>query len=1525
MDTGGKNVPDTVKWRQQQLAAGTRSFETLRTWDGEQSRAFEELSFQLLKEDAPLGSKVIRTGNPDGGVEWYASLTDGSEVGWQAKHVHGIDALLIAMTGSVERVAKERPQLRKLIFAISWNLSTGTQGGERKSQRQKYEDKIETWKSTIAGAENIEFELVQGSNLLDRLSHPTHRGRAWFWWGDLVLGAEWLQRRFEEETSIASAKYRPELQVDVPIQEDLLALGFDSSSLAYLTALTGGIISAATDVKLWTHLDDDELKSLQVEANLQISTLKALAKDQNIVADVVASSLTPLLKSCEACLDAIEEAHERLQALEASWRRLPEEQRTKDSPTSSSSGSAQVLQSAIQDLQAWLHEQSGRLLKQATYLLSGPAGSGKTHLLLDATGRALADDRPAVFLSGARMGNGDLWAGIADQLGLGQIGADELLGAMDAAGEAASLTGCRFLIIIDALNETPSSEYWRARLPALRAKVAKYKNIALVVSCRDTYEDIIFDVSEKNHFFRQVHPGFAEREIEATERYFGHYNLDLPKIPLLAPEFSLPLFLRMFCESMAGMHQPDFTHGHLGRISVFEQYLEAKIDIIARRYNTAATSTYEIQSTKRRIRGAFDILVDHLSTARHEQINLLIAEQKIASDSEVDAPRILGLLQEEGLLVRESSFSLDGEHQEVLRVVFQAFSDFLIVKRRVDVSTDVLKDRSLQKWLLDECSLGVVEAATILFPERFQVELPDFLEIKLAENTLGAATPADFPSDRAWRIHHSLVVSLPYRDPKSVSTRTVALLTEAMPYMRNEDIYRLLFMIAPQPSHRLNGYALHRHLVKQKMPMRDRTFGFATYHAFDDQFGPVVRLARWAAGGPYPTYAPEVIELACIPLCWLLSSPNRRMRDWVSKALVQLLKGHLGVMLSLTERFWTVDDPYVVQRIIGIAYGALLRSTEEHHKEATLLVQKISDLVFTKPISADELLLDSARGIVRWGVGQGLVPEASLESLVRPYGLPSLGSPPTEESLMAKYEGHPDAPYESTYKSILYSVFSLGDFGNYVIEPTAHYFSSRNRGQDEFKDTRRVRLINSRWNKFLGSLDASQKLSMESYLKDPQPFSLDPLTLMMKNVPDPLSDEQRSLWEASWWHPPVTSDDTYPEDRIRRWIFERVVTLGWTPESFGKEDRSLDRGRGREGHKPERWGKKYQWMAYHEALARLADNQETSRRFDEAEPYEGLHQMTGERDIDISLPPIPFEYFNRRDSRADVRTDAWRPSPISIPYWPPSALNLRKFRSDVSLFLADTASEPSVSESIKLVDSEGDTWILLEGSIKQSDPFADKPWLGIQQLVLVDTFLAPKRDARKLVKELSSADRDVLRSVSDWHGHTDCCFVGEIGRHGPRCPHRNQTLKQTRIGGQRLEVVSPVELYTWEGSLLDCSIEVSATTVLPSTFIQQSRVLSFEQQGPSWLDSTKTLAFTNYQDNKGPSHGFLVRGAFLQKFLADHDLELVISHWLERMELKSDYADNELHPRVEVQTAARLDKNLKLHCAEPKRTERDLD
>jgi hypothetical protein len=119
-------------------------------------------------------------------------------------------------------------------------------------------------------------------------------------------------------------------------------------------------------------------------------------------------------------------------------------------------------------------------------------------------------------------------------------------------------------------------------------------------------------------------------------------------------------------------------------------------------------------------------------------------------DKGADATRIVGLLQEEGVLTRERLYLGDGRYGEGVRIVFQAFADFLLLKRRIALSGDPLNDAALKMWLTEECSWGVTEAATILFPEAYDVELPDLLG---ARSTNGWPTTNCWPASRTTTRH----------------------------------------------------------------------------------------------------------------------------------------------------------------------------------------------------------------------------------------------------------------------------------------------------------------------------------------------------------------------------------------------------------------------------------------------------------------------------------------------------------------------------------------------------------------------------------------------------------------------------------------------------------------------------------------------------------------------------------------------------------------------------------------------------
>ena len=91
--------------------------------------------------------------------------------------------------------------------------------GERKSARQKFEDRKTSWRQRIPGAERVRIDLWSGGDLLQRLvGHPNQRGIEKFFWDEEVFSTAWCQRRLEISLQAAGERYSPELHVDLPVR-----------------------------------------------------------------------------------------------------------------------------------------------------------------------------------------------------------------------------------------------------------------------------------------------------------------------------------------------------------------------------------------------------------------------------------------------------------------------------------------------------------------------------------------------------------------------------------------------------------------------------------------------------------------------------------------------------------------------------------------------------------------------------------------------------------------------------------------------------------------------------------------------------------------------------------------------------------------------------------------------------------------------------------------------------------------------------------------------------------------------------------------------------------------------------------------------------------------------------------------------------------------------------------------------------------------------------------------------------------
>lgn len=802
-------------------------FHGIRHWDNSKERAFEELCFQLREPDDPA-TELIKPGDPDGGYEWYVRHKNGVEWGYQAKYTFNTTSLLGLMEASLKTVVKKRPNCRRLIFIIPYDLPDAPGQGERKSAQQKFEDRRKNWKTRIAGAKRVRIELISGGKLLERLAaHPAHRGISWFFWHEDVFSPEWCAKRLAITVEAAGKRYSPELHVKLPVAFALEGLAGSETFWDRYYRRRLAVIAAGRRVSVRQHTGLGKTTELR-------NLTGALTE----WAEQVQESYPPPQRLPS---DSVLELSGKLrQAADAAYPEPPAD----PDPGAPDAGrnlraALNQLSNAIYAFNELISSGAGQAAACGALLMTGEAGQGKTHLFCDAGQRVLDRNHPALVLLGQQLSGRHFWTEFAERVGLGPVGGEVLLDAMRAAAKAA---GHPFVLLIDALNESGEPEAWREELPALLAELKDDPWISLGFSVRSTFLRVVLPAEELGGFARADHPGFEGRELEATEQFFDHYGLEHPRVPLLTPEFTNPLFLRLYCEGLEGLGvtAPAADEAHVSE--VFARYLEWKASRIEQ--------TLALDPHGQAVTRALDAFGEAVTEAGREQLprQQTAALIDALAPGKTDWPKTLfGQLLSEGLLAADVAYDFDsGDYQPTIRFEFQRFADFRIAASLIEehASAAALKraltsGKPLRDTLLN-APTNWIEALSVLVPERFGVELLDAASWRLGD-----------ARRHSWK--RAQMRSLITRRTDAVSDRAVELARKSARDSRglNELFLDLLLTVAPVPNHPLNSEYLHRVLLTRAMPDRDASWGIATFYMWGEQ-GPLDRLIRWASRGPHP-------------------------------------------------------------------------------------------------------------------------------------------------------------------------------------------------------------------------------------------------------------------------------------------------------------------------------------------------------------------------------------------------------------------------------------------------------------------------------------------------------------------------------------------------------------------------------------------------------------------------------------------------------------------------------------------------
>lgn len=614
-------------------------------------------------------------------------------------------------------------------------------------------------------------------------------------------------------------------------------------------------------------------------------------------------------------------------------------------------------------------------------VIKGEAGCGKSHLLGDVASNRIADGLPTVLLLGTDFAGDTYEATITSKVGFtGTF--QEFLSSFNQIGVQ---VGSRALLMIDALNEGPQAVLWKDRLSGLIKSLKDYPAIGLVVSVRDTYfNDVIPDGVEDDLKATIIeHKGFKGLEYEAVRQFCLAYELNLPNVPILTPEFCNPLFLKIICDTLEASGEKDFPKGFNGVSALFSQYFnnldkkfaEKRIDYKYRNVVSAAVK----------------LLAFPVFEAEYNLLKMQDAD-KIIQQNFPGCPYLLADLIDNNVLLKTKSQYSD-EKEDCVVFSYQRISDFIIAREIVAKYQDwelfaenINTDKALRSIFVDNhwSFKGILEAMAILIPEKYAREITDvirFIPEEEYERTYYTCLDT---------ISEAQINSLCWRSIESINKEAIRqFLGSSYCSIDSDGWYYKLVELSTIPNHPFNADYFHALMMGLTMPKRDGIFQsfFNGCAGYDDDkcANPLRRLIDWAwSDGVSEKADPESARLAAIMLCWLLSSTYIKHRDEATKALVNLLSEQVDVLIDTLRLFEDVDDMYVYERLYAVAYGVALRTSSRNG--LTNLARYVYKTIFkhNNP-PKDVLLRDHARNIVEYAKYKVELTAVDMKKVRSPY------------------------------------------------------------------------------------------------------------------------------------------------------------------------------------------------------------------------------------------------------------------------------------------------------------------------------------------------------------------------------------------------------------------------------------------------------------------------------------------------------------------------------------------------------------
>ncbi|PEQ84666.1 hypothetical protein CN481_22120 [Bacillus sp. AFS006103] len=1343
----------------------------IRTYNNSQNNAFEELVCQLARdEDISQKKEFYRIAAPDGGVEAYCVLNNGDEYGWQAKFFSEMGkSQWNQLTESFKTALEKHPKLKKYYICIPLDRQD-PRINNQKWFMDRWNDKVQEWTSFALGrGREIVFEYWGSSELIHRLSQKKHAGRTLFWFSEEEFSDEWFENHLGSSISNLGRRYTPELNVELEIAK---TFDFISRNDSFRKSLKEKfhelllIINKAVNKLSQLPMMNELSKINDAKDNLELFYLLSQKREMDKLD----------LASIEKNINIIENAllhYERF---------INESKKENKGTTDYNKFEINNLWNVLYELTNIIQGKSMQLTNHPILLLSGPAGAGKSHLLADIATNKMTENKACVLLLGQHFSSEESpWTQILRNLLRVNCNESELLGALNAKAEA---QGERLLFIIDAINEGRGKYFWPQHIRGFVKDFKKYPWLGLVLSIRSTYDRLIVqeEIISNNKIIKINHSGFQGIEYYASGFFFSQYNIEQPSVPLLHPEFSNPLFLKLFCEGLFRAGMTKIPKGYGGISSIIDFFIEG-ID-----NKLSMPSYFDYPSGRKLVRRVIDGLIEYKLKNELEYVTYedayAIADKLLSKFS--DKRRFLDALISEGVLSKNLIWVSKGQHEEYVYLAYERFEDHFTASHLLDSHLDNCDIETIFKnncngmfaGYIDNLNIkqGILDALSIQIPERTDKELYELVDDKQKASRL---------------VKESFINSLIWRKPETIKESTKEYVNK---YLLGDQFtfnlfFQMVYSVSTDPNHFYNADSLHNFLMKFTLAERDSFWTTYLQDQYHEETS-IVRLITWAKSNKEKLYLLEDSRLlAAKAISWIFTSTNILFRDSATKALVVLLENNLRTATSLLIEFEKVNDPYVYERIISATYGAVLRSEELDGLKQ--LSEYIIDGVFNKEeVYPNVLVRDYAKNIIEYAQYKGYSNIKNLDIIRPPYKSSFPATFPTNEEIDLYRYDYKKSDFQDYYwaqNSILGSMVTeygrgiggYGDFGRYIFQSAV-----------------------SNWD----NLD-----------------------------PNDLSNYACKL------------------------IFEKY---GYDVEKHGRYDRNVV-GRSRYNNKIERIGKKYQWLALYEVLARLSDN------------YQMVDESYWGEEKNYIWYQGPWEPFVRNID------------PTVVHYQSKTKFHEGNFQSNLEYsdwndtnenWLIKTGNLPDPKSLISVTDSKGNEWVVLEDHLSWEEPVPigkDKNNYPRKRLwYQIRSYLIKEEGADELLHWLKGKN-----FMGRWfpEGHDQYQVFSREFYWSPAY----QFFNNPYYGGHNWEevhdkshkaianVLPTTEGHRWESG---ADYENQPSYLAPREYIFTGMNLQYSNNIGEWLDVNGQIVCFDHKVKTGESPNILIKKEVFLEFLKENKL-----------------------------------------------------